>query len=681
MNTFVDKLLPLDPSRTPDELRRARLLIIFSLALAANIGINLPILLAQHVWSVLTLLSIAVGVCAATPVVFRVTRSLPLAGNWMMFGMLVAHVIGGFYTGGFSSPGLVWWGTVVVAAVMLLGTRTGLVWMAIFIASACAIMAFDKLGIVARDDIPADGRGGAMVSSVVTSVIAFYFLARIYETLKQKMLLEIDASKRAVERAHAAARAVLNNVSQGLVIVEPDGRLGDQVSQALVDWFGAPPANATVFEYLGKANKRYADWLRLSWEDAFADVLPVEVVLGQMPARFEHGSRQLSVLYRPIMEGAQLTHVLLVITDITEQIATERAEEQQREMLASMQRIAADRSIFLDFLADMRARLEVLCQPDVDGLVELRELHTLKGNAGIYGLTSIARHCHEVESRLIENSRRLSDEERAALNALWDGFEQRVRPLLGESDGRIQLSFEEYNEALRAIADQESYEQLASRVRVWIDEPTEKRLSLFADQARAVAERLDKPALSVRVDHAGMRLPRERLREFWSTFVHVIRNAVDHGIESPEDRRAAGKLASGLLTLSTKVESSMVAIRVADDGRGIDWLRVSQKAAERGLPHHTREELEQALFSDGVSTKAEASEISGRGVGMSAVRDVVTQMGGSIQIQSTVGRGAEFTFLFPLDALRSPPRNSGAPSNDNAVGTDGSEAPGYRLHG
>jgi two-component system chemotaxis sensor kinase CheA len=324
-------------------------------------------------------------------------------------------------------------------------------------------------------------------------------------------------------------------------------------------------------------------------------------------------------------------------------------------MLASMQRIASDRAIFLDCLTELRTRVQALAQDGGDGVVELRELHTLKGNAGILGLTSIARHCHELEGRLIEECRRLEPHERAALSQLWEALEQRLRPLLGETDGRIQLSLLEYNEALRAVANHEPYSQLASRMSAWVDEPTEKRLSLFADQARALAERLHKRELSVQVDDAGMRLPRQRLTEFWSTFVHVIRNAVDHGIESPDERRAAGKPENGLVTLSTKLEKSMVAVRVADDGRGIDWVRVSERAKANGLPHQTREDLEHALFCDGISTKEVATEISGRGVGLSAVRSVVTRMGGSIQIRSASGRGTELTFLFPLDTLRSAP--------------------------
>lgn len=307
-------------------------------------------------------------------------------------------------------------------------------------------------------------------------------------------------------------------------------------------------------------------------------------------------------------------------------MATERAEEQQREMLSALQRIIADRQIFMEFLDETRKLLQSLARADSDTVVQLRDLHTLKGNAAVFGLTSIARQAHELERRLLEEKRRINDDERAELQAKWLEIELRLRPLLGETDGRIQLSLPEYEEALGAIAKQEPYPALASRLRVWAHEPTRKRLALFADQARFLAKRLEKTEPSVHVEDGGLRLPREGLSAFWSTFVHVVRNAVDHGLESPQERRAAGKSEHGLVTLSTRLEKSMVAIRVADDGRGIDWSQVSEKARAKGLPTETHHDLEEAIFSDGVSTRDEATETSGRGVGLSAVRAVVSEM-------------------------------------------------------
>jgi two-component system, chemotaxis family, sensor kinase CheA len=92
-------------------------------------------------------------------------------------------------------------------------------------------------------------------------------------------------------------------------------------------------------------------------------------------------------------------------------------------------------------------------------------------------------------------------------------------------------------------------------------------------------------------------------------------------------------------------------LEVRDDGRGIDWERVRALAIERGLPNQTQRDLEQALFSDGFSLKYQVSEVSGRGVGLAAVKNVVTAMGGRIELESQLGAGATWRFHFSLATL------------------------------
>lgn len=141
----------------------------------------------------------------------------------------------------------------------------------------------------------------------------------------------------------------------------------------------------------------------------------------------------------------------------------------------------------------------------------------------------------------------------------------------------------------------------------------------------------------------------ERLGE---PLTHLIRNAVDHGIEPTEERLAAGKQAEGTLSLSAEQRAGRVLIRVADDGRGIDRSRVLAKARERGLiaadATPSDEEIDMLIFAPGFSTAQEVSNISGRGVGMDVVRQNVKDLGGRITIESTPGQGTAFVLALPL---------------------------------
>ncbi len=135
---------------------------------------------------------------------------------------------------------------------------------------------------------------------------------------------------------------------------------------------------------------------------------------------------------------------------------------------------------------------------------------------------------------------------------------------------------------------------------------------------------------------------------------HLVRNSVDHGIETPEARRAAGKHGDGVLSLRARHESGQVVVEVADDGAGIDAARVGAKAVERGLitaeslSRMTHSDVLQLIFSPGFSTAAAVTNVSGRGVGMDVVKTNIEAIGGTIEIESEAGRGTCTRLRIPL---------------------------------
>lgn len=141
----------------------------------------------------------------------------------------------------------------------------------------------------------------------------------------------------------------------------------------------------------------------------------------------------------------------------------------------------------------------------------------------------------------------------------------------------------------------------------------------------------------------------ERLSE---PMTHLIRNAVDHGIESAEDRQAAGKDPEGTLSLSAEQKAGRIVIRIGDDGRGIDREKIRAKAVASGViaedAQLSDEECCQLVFAPGLSTAKEISNISGRGVGMDVVKQNVKDLGGRITIESEPGKGTTFVLALPL---------------------------------
>jgi two-component system chemotaxis sensor kinase CheA len=133
---------------------------------------------------------------------------------------------------------------------------------------------------------------------------------------------------------------------------------------------------------------------------------------------------------------------------------------------------------------------------------------------------------------------------------------------------------------------------------------------------------------------------------------HMIRNAIDHGLESTEDRIASGKPAEGTVRLSAEHRGGRIVIEIADDGAGINRARVREKAIEKGLISASAmlsdEEVDNLIFMPGFSTASAVSNISGRGVGMDVVRRSIVELGGRIVIVSTPGKGSRFVLTLPL---------------------------------
>lgn len=178
--------------------------------------------------------------------------------------------------------------------------------------------------------------------------------------------------------------------------------------------------------------------------------------------------------------------------------------------------------------------------------------------------------------------------------------------------------------------------------------------SVFARMPRVVRELATALGKEVRIVTAGetTEIDKTVIEQLNDPLTHMIRNALDHGIELPEERESAGKVRQGTIHLSAAQRSGRIVIEVADDGRGIDRQKVLAKARDRGLVPQgaslSEEEIDNLIFLPAFSTAEAISNISGRGVGMDVVKRNVQSLGGRIGVQSRLGAGSRFTMSLPL---------------------------------
>jgi chemosensory pili system protein ChpA (sensor histidine kinase/response regulator) len=156
----------------------------------------------------------------------------------------------------------------------------------------------------------------------------------------------------------------------------------------------------------------------------------------------------------------------------------------------------------------------------------------------------------------------------------------------------------------------------------------------------------------LKVDGASGEMDRSVLDRMTAPIEHMLRNAVAHGLEAPDERRKAGKEQEGTVRIAVAREGSEVVLRISDDGRGLDRERIFAKAVERGLTtadaQLSDEQVHAFILESGFSTADEVSKLAGRGVGMDVVHSEIRQLGGTLQIRSTPGKGSEFTVRLPF---------------------------------
>jgi two-component system chemotaxis sensor kinase CheA len=462
---------------------------------------------------------------------------------------------------------------------------------------------------------------------------------------------KVEERTRELDERNAGMRLVLDNVAQGFITIDQSGIMKSERSAIVDTWFGKPAPDSTLADYLRPYSASFAEGLELGLGELRDAIMPVEVVLYQMPRRFAHGERTIEVTYSPIGSIDVPERLLVILSDVTAAVERERAEREQRELTSLFKRIVDDRSAVEGFLIET-AHLVHALREETNLVVQQRLVHTLKGNCASYGLESYTELAHQVESDLIERATPLDQDQRAALVDAWKRTIARIGWLLGSSQqGTVQLELGELQRLSdRIAAGAISSREIAETLGEWQREPARRQLERLARQARSVAQRLGKLVPTVLVEDHGVRLEGDELAPLWSAMVHAIRNAVDHGLEPAEERARQGKPEAGTLALSTSRQSGKLVISVRDDGRGVDWQRVREKAARLGLQTNTQEQLIETLFSDGLSTKEAASDVSGRGIGLAALRQVVRELGGTIELESVAQQGTELRIV--LDERR-----------------------------
>jgi two-component system chemotaxis sensor kinase CheA len=480
------------------------------------------------------------------------------------------------------------------------------------------------------------GQEGLELSLQLGMAAALGGLVWRYETRHDRSQLELSSVREEAGAAQRGVRLVLDHIDQGLLMVAPDGRVAPERSRAAQRLLGSAPEPARLWELLADAQPPVAERLRLDWKQLFEGTLPT----GELPSRCELRGLQLRLSYVPVQEDGRLMSVLVVVSDAS---AEQTAQQDRDEQLEVFRWVSRDRALFASFRREAGDVVGAVAD-DLGSFVDQRRgLHALESHAALVGLGRLAICCREIEHELVQSQAdRFTPAQRQRLRARWHQAQELFEPLhdLLDPDAMV-IRRKDHDELVQAARSGTAGEPLAQLLERWAWEPASLHLGRIAEEARLRADRLGRAPPRIQLDSDSVRLP-DRWQPFWAAAVNVVHNALDHGIEPPEERAARGKPAGGELTLSVRWTSEGIFVSFQDDGRGIDWQAVADQARQAGLPSSTVDELVGALFTDPRH-------------GLGAVWAATDQLGGAVQVESVPGRGTTIRFWFPPSSAQQTP--------------------------
>ncbi|NRA66928.1 MAG: Hpt domain-containing protein [Pseudobacteriovorax sp.] len=499
---------------------------------------------------------------------------------------------------------------------------------------------------------------GLFVFILTQSIILSRRFARDFVMLKiaeaENRSLNETLEKKVEERTETI-RTIYDNVKSGFLLVDSEVKVMDGFTKSCLDLFGGPITSGDSFGKLLHLNDRDCEQFNLAIQQTFDGLLPPEVCLAQIQPRYQIKDRFVSIHGSPVKSrDGKIIAVLFTATNDTALVKTEQELELSRTLL----KISREKQSFQELLQESYTSIEH-GREDIDNGEpnHLRMiLHTLKGNFASFGLVEVARYIHDLEARESLTAEDLFGiKER--INSFIETHAHVVGLNLAGQTKSVVLSTEKLQELSRRLQQLGSGPQVLAAVNQWVKEVKLVTVKRYFDNltttATELAQELGK-VVDVVVTGADVLVEPEETHLIMQNLVHLIRNSVDHGIEYPDER--GDKPERGRLEIGAVQNEQYLQITIRDDGAGLNLQKITELAIEKGLINAeaadsiSDDDIKKLIFLEGFSTRSEVTSISGRGIGMSALLQTVRDSGGDIVVQSSPGKGTEFTVLIGVAA-------------------------------
>ncbi|MTI84854.1 MAG: hypothetical protein FH756_13390 [Firmicutes bacterium] len=481
-----------------------------------------------------------------------------------------------------------------------------------------------------------------------------------------------------------ALRNLLNNAGQGFLSFGPDLLVREEYSSECVRIFGSAIAGRKFADLIFPKDREQQDFVDSLFFEIFnhQNEDAREVYLPLLPTEVLINYKYINVEYKMIEDaGHSCAEVCMaVLSDVTENRLLESQVEQERNLLKMVVKVIVNRTDFIqnvnDFHRFSTSELQkILAGPATkeEKFADIfRRLHTFKGNFSQLNMGFVVECLHQLETKMTdfknEGGLHLDQEELKQLFSQLEPYtwlekdltyleEVLGQKLLTEDDELVisKSKLMQIEKRIETLLSPSECKLLIPELRKLRYKPFADLFDSFPDYVSRLAERFEKFVYPVKITAEPLQVNPDVYRGLIKSLVHVFRNAIDHGLETGDERIDCAKEEYGQVSINISTNDRYIVVAISDDGRGIDVSAVRRKALAQGvLPEEqlqgaSDDEVMQLIFVDGFSTKESITDVSGRGVGLAALSHELTKLGGYPRVETVLGQGTTFYLHLPLE--------------------------------
>ncbi len=491
------------------------------------------------------------------------------------------------------------------------------------------------------------------------------------EKYSQNLEQMVEERSQQILNLNRLMTALLNSLEQGFFVFNSDGLVLEVCSKAAIDMLQSPPQGRFIWDVLSLPQHQI-EGLKRWMLTLFSEMLPFEDLAPLGPNKLltknddqNQNEKHIKLEYYPLRKGQSLDAVVVVATDITRLIAAETAAAQDRahaQMILSLIKYKRQALSFMSEAQQLMNLVQTLFKTNELKADELFiSLHTIKGGAASFSIESISSQAHHCEDLLttwrMEPSPKNTENLKLACESMinkWQVFAESSEAILGQwqkhSSRMVEIATDQLLQFENKLNESNLKKEFSQQ---FLMSPIVDFFTQYDEVTQSVAEREGKSLAAISFQGGDLRILPEPYESLFATFIHAFRNAVDHGLETPSERQANGKDPIGKIHVefsrTTEAQKSFLQIAIQDDGRGISSERIKAKLLEKNIDcaNESEHQIIQHVFDSEFSTKDQATDISGRGVGMDAIQKSAIKLGGSAEVFSSPGAGTKLIVKVP----------------------------------